>query len=176
MTFLLENALSVCNLHSTGGKGGHAAQLDKAFDVITHKAPTKGPASSVIPADVSTNPMADPPKAPHKVYAHNTVLTLVSDNISLHYRSATPMLICNFSYHQVLSQVWQEMDQSLTSQQEEEINSGFRHLDPLPTSTQISPTPKHPLSLIHLCLPHPKTLPRWSVLIHQVSLMMTIQI
>ena len=120
--------------------------------------------------------MADPPKAPRKVYAHNTVLTLVSDNFSLHYRSATPTLIRDFSYHQVLSQVWQEMDRSLTSQQEEEINSGFRHLDPLPTSTQISPAPEHPLSLIRLCLPRPKTLPRWSVLVRQVSLMTTIQI
>ena len=106
---------------------------------------TKGPASSVIPADVSMNPMADPPNAPHKVYAHNTVLTLVSTNFSLHYRSTTPMLVCDFSYCQVLSQVWQEMDQSLTSQQEEEINSGFRHPDPLPTSMQISPTPKCPI-------------------------------
>ena len=64
MTFLLENALPVHNLHLTCGKGGHAAQLDKAFDTITHKAMTKGPTSSVIPADVSTNPMADTPKGP----------------------------------------------------------------------------------------------------------------
>ena len=105
MTFLLENALPVRNLHSTCGKGGHAAQLDKAFDMITHKALTKGPASSVIPADVSTNPMADPPKAPRKVYACNTVLTLVSDNFSLHYRSTTLTLVRDFSYCQVLSQV-----------------------------------------------------------------------
>ena len=110
MTFLLENALLVHNLHLTRGTGGHAAQLDKVFDAITHKATTKGPASSVIPADVSMNPMADPPKAPHKVYACNTVLTLVSDNFSLHYRSTTPPLICDFLYHQVLSQVWREMD------------------------------------------------------------------
>ena len=176
MTFLLENALPVHTLHLTRGKGGHAAQLDKVFDAITHKATTKGPVSSVIPADVSMNPMADPPKAPHKVYACNTILTLVSTNVSLHYRSATSTLVCNFSYHQVLNQVWQEMDQSLTSQQEEEINLGFRHPDPLPISMQISPAPKCPLSLIHLWLHHPKTLPRWSVLIHQVSLMTTIQI
>ena len=93
MTFLLENPLPVCNLHLTCGKGGHAVQLDTAFDAITCKAPTKGPTSSVIPADISTNPMADPPKAPRKVYAHNTVLTLVSDNFSLHYRSATLTLV-----------------------------------------------------------------------------------
>ena len=110
MTFLLENPLPVRNLRSTRGKGGHAAQLDKAFDAITRKAPTKGPASSVTPADVSTNPMADPPKAPRKVYARNTVLTLVSDNFSLHYRSTTLTLIRDFSYRQVLSQVWREMD------------------------------------------------------------------
>ena len=41
------------------GKGGHAVQLDKAFDAITCKAPKKGPASSVILADVFMNPMAD---------------------------------------------------------------------------------------------------------------------
>ena len=110
LPFLLENALPVHNLRSTCGKGGHAAQLDKVFDAITCKAPTKGPASSVIPADVSMNPMADPPKAPRKVYARNTVLTLVSDNFSLHYRSTTLTLICDFSYRQVLSQVWREMD------------------------------------------------------------------
>ena len=32
--FLPGNVFSVCNLHSTRGKGGHAAQLDKAFDAI----------------------------------------------------------------------------------------------------------------------------------------------
>ena len=105
MTFLLENALPVRNLHSTRGKGGHAAQLDKAFDTITRKALTKGPASSVIPADVSMNPMADPPKAPHKVCPHNTPLISVSTNFLSHYRSATPTPIPNFSYHQVLSRV-----------------------------------------------------------------------
>ena len=80
MTFLLENARPVCNLHLPHGEGGHAAQLDKVFGVITCKATTKGPTSSVIPADVSMNPMADPPKALCKVYACNTVLTLVSTN------------------------------------------------------------------------------------------------
>ena len=75
MIFFPESVLPVCNLHSTRGKGGHAAQLDKVFDVITRKAPKKGPASSVIPADVFMNPMADPPKAPCKVCPHNTPLT-----------------------------------------------------------------------------------------------------
>ena len=103
MIFLLENILPVRNLHSTRGKGGHAAQLDKAFDVITRKAPKKGPAFSVILADVFVNPMADLPKASRKVCPHNTPLTSVSTNSLLHYRSATPMLVPNFSYHQVLS-------------------------------------------------------------------------
>ena len=75
MIFLPESVLPVCNLRSTCGKGGHAAQLDKVFDVITSKAPKKGPASSVILADVFMNPMADPPKAPCKVCPHNTPLT-----------------------------------------------------------------------------------------------------
>ena len=35
--FLPENVLPVHNLHLTHGKGGHAVQLDKAFDAITHK-------------------------------------------------------------------------------------------------------------------------------------------
>ena len=75
MIFLPESVLPVCYLRLTHGKGGHAAQLDKVFDVITCKAPRKGPASSVIPADVFMNPMADPPKAPCKVCPHNTPLT-----------------------------------------------------------------------------------------------------
>ena len=103
--FLPESVLPVCNLYSTHVKDGHTVQLDKMFDVITCKAPKKGPASSVILADVFVNPMADPPKAPHKVCPHNTPLTSVSTNFLLHYRSATPMLIPNFSYHLVLSQV-----------------------------------------------------------------------
>ena len=103
--FLPENVFPVCNLHSTRGKGGHAVQLDEVFDVITHKAPKKGPASSVIPADVFVNPMADPPKAPRNVCPHNTPLTSVSTNFSSHYRSATPTLVPNFSYHQILSRV-----------------------------------------------------------------------
>ena len=73
--FLPESVLPVCNLCSTCGKGGHAAHLDKVFDAITHKDPKKGPASSVILTDVFVNPMADPPKAPHKVCPHNTPLT-----------------------------------------------------------------------------------------------------
>ena len=100
--FLLESVLPVRNLHLTHGKGGHAAQLDKVFDVITHKAPKKGPASSVIPADVFVNPMADPPKAPRKVYPRNTALTSVSTNFLLHYRS---VLTHSFPCHQALSQV-----------------------------------------------------------------------
>ena len=75
MIFLPESVLPVHNLRLTHGKGGHTAQLDKVFDAITHKAPKKGPASSVILADVFVNPMADPPKAPHKVCPHNTPLT-----------------------------------------------------------------------------------------------------
>ena len=75
MIFLPESVLPVCNLCSTRGKGGHAVQLDKAFDAIIRKAPKKGPASSVIPADVFVNPMADPPKASRKVCPHNTPLT-----------------------------------------------------------------------------------------------------
>ena len=75
MISLPESVLPVCNLRLTCGKGGHAVQLDKAFDAITHKAPKKGPASSVILADVFMNPMADPPKAPCKVCPHNTPLT-----------------------------------------------------------------------------------------------------
>ena len=105
MIFLPENVFSVRNLRLTRGKGGHAAQLDKAFDAITHKAPKKGPASSVIPADVFVNPMADPPKASRKVCPHNTPLISVSTNFLSHYRSATPTPIPNFSYHQVLSRV-----------------------------------------------------------------------
>ena len=50
---VLENVLPVHSLHLTHGKGGHTVQLDKAFDVIACKAPKKGPASSVISADVS---------------------------------------------------------------------------------------------------------------------------
>ena len=73
--FLPESVLPVHNLHLTCGKGGHTAQLDKAFDAITHKAPKKGPASSVILADVFMNPTADPPKAPRKVCPHNITLT-----------------------------------------------------------------------------------------------------
>ena len=75
MIFLPENVFPVCNLRSTRGKGGHAVQLDKAFDAIIRKAPKKGPASSVIPADVFMNPTADPPKAPRKVCPHNITLT-----------------------------------------------------------------------------------------------------
>ena len=105
MIFLPENVFPVRNLRSTRGKGGHAAQLDKAFDAITRKAPKKGPASSVIPADVFVNPMADPPKAPRKVCPHNTPLISVSTNFLSHYRSATQTLVPNFSYHQVLSRV-----------------------------------------------------------------------
>ena len=152
----------------------HVLVLDKMFDVITCKAPKKGPASSVILADGFVNPMADPPKAPHKVCPHNTPLTSVSTNFLLHYRSTTPMLIPNFSYHLVLSQVWQEMGQSPTSLQQEEIDLGSRHLDPSLMSTKISPAPKHPPSLILLCLPHIKTL-RWPILVHQVPAMMAIQ-
>ena len=73
--FLPESVFPVCNLRLTRGKGGHAVQLDKAFDAIICKASKKGPASSVIPADVFVNPMADPPKASHKVCPHNTPLT-----------------------------------------------------------------------------------------------------
>ena len=61
--FLPENVLPVCNLCSTCWKGGHTV----LFVVITHKAKPKCPASSVIPADVSVNPIADPPKAPCQV-------------------------------------------------------------------------------------------------------------
>ena len=89
MIFLLENVLPVCNLCSTHGKGGHAAQLDKVFDAITCKAPKKGPASSVIPADVFMNPMADPPKAPCKVYPCKTALTSV---LTIFYCTIDPQL------------------------------------------------------------------------------------
>ena len=75
MIFLPESVLPVHNLCSTRGKGGHAAQLDKVFDMITCKAPKKGPASSFILADVFMNPMADSPKAPRKVCPHNIPLT-----------------------------------------------------------------------------------------------------
>lgn len=106
MVFLLENVPLVRETRSTRGKGGRAVQLEKTFEAITRKTTTKRPASSVIPADVPVNPMADPPKARRKVYVCHAALASVSTNILLlHYRVAIQRLARNFSCHQVPSRV-----------------------------------------------------------------------